>query len=256
MTQIKDIPLVSVIIPMYNAEKFIQETLHSVLAQTYPAFEVIVVDDRSNDDSVLLVEAMIETESRIRFLQNKVNAGVAVARNAGVAAARGRFISFLDADDLWLPNKLAKQVDFMLQQGHAFTFSSYQFADENGRPIKSPVHVPSKISYQEALRNHTIWTSTVMLDLEQLTKSQIEMPNVRKGQDTATWWKVLKVTGHAYSIDEVLSLYRRTPASLSANKFAAIKRTWNLFRNVEGLTLGQTILPFWGYAFHAIKRRI
>ncbi|MBO4106825.1 glycosyltransferase family 2 protein [Streptococcus suis] len=256
MTNIKDMPLVSVIIPMYNAEQFIQETIQSVLAQTYQVFEIIVVDDQSSDNSMETVRSLIAKDSRIRLLQNEVNSGVAVARNAGVAEANGRFICFLDADDLWLSDKLAKQVSFMLENSYAFSFTSYQFADENGLPIKSPVHVPGRLSYKEALRKHTIWTSTVMLDLEQLTKQQIEMPNVRRGQDTATWWKILKVTDYAYSIDEVLSLYRRTSDSLSANKLSAIKRTWNLFRNVEGLSFWETILPFCGYAYNAIKRRI
>ncbi|HFI0038251.1 TPA: glycosyltransferase [Streptococcus suis] len=163
---------------------------------------------------------------------------------------------FLDADDLWLPRKLEKQVKFMLQYQHSFTFTAYQFADESGQPVRKPIQVPSRISYKEALKNHTIWTSTVMLDMASLSKEQIAMPDVRKGQDTATWWKILKVTEYAYSINEVLSLYRRTPDSLSANKLSAINRTWNLFRNVEGLTILQSIIPFCGYALNAIKRRI
>ncbi|HEM3725309.1 TPA: glycosyltransferase family 2 protein [Streptococcus suis] len=256
MTKIKEMPLVSVIIPMYNAAQFIQETIQSVLAQTYQAFEILVVDDQSIDNSMAIVQSLMDKDNRITLLQNKVNAGVAVARNAGVAKARGRFISFLDADDLWLPDKLETQVKFMLENAYAFTFTSYQFANEKGVAIKSPIHVPGRLTYKEALRKHTIWTSTVMLDLEQLTKQQIEMPDVRRGQDTATWWKILKVTDYAYSIDEVLSLYRRTSDSLSANKFAAIRRTWNLFRNVEGLSFWETILPFCGYAYNAIKRRI
>ncbi|HGA1494581.1 TPA: glycosyltransferase family 2 protein [Streptococcus suis] len=254
--QVYDTPLVSVIIPVYNASRFIEETIQSVLKQTYQHFEIILVDDVSTDESVSIIRNMMATDKRISLLENDVNSGVALARNRGVAASTGRFICFLDADDLWLPTKLEKQVAFALNKGYAFTFTSYQFADESGTALKAPLHVPGKLSYQQALGNHTIFTSTVMLDLNQLTKKDIEMPDVRRGQDTATWWKILKVTDYAYSIDEPLSIYRRTLASLSANKFAAVRRTWNLFRNVEGLSLWQTIPPFCSYAINAIKRRI
>ncbi|HFI0404451.1 TPA: glycosyltransferase family 2 protein [Streptococcus suis] len=253
---VNDTPLVSVIIPVYNASQFIEETVQSVLEQTYQHFEIILVDDVSTDSSVSIIRKMMAKDKRISLLENEVNSGVAIARNKGVAAATGRFICFLDADDLWIPTKLERQVAFALNHGHAFTFTSYQFADESGRVVRAPLHVPGKISYKQALGNHTIFTSTVMLDLEQLDKEAIEMPDVRRGQDTATWWKILKVTDYAYSIDEALSIYRRTSASLSANKLAAIKRTWNLFRNVEGLSLWQTIPPFCSYAINAIKRRI
>ncbi|HFI0255647.1 TPA: glycosyltransferase family 2 protein [Streptococcus suis] len=250
-------PLVSVIIPMYNAEKYITETIQSVLKQTFQDLEIIVVDDCSTDNSMTIVSSLQKELAPILFLlQNNQNSGVGVSRNKGVEAARGRYISFLDADDLWEPTKLEKQVAFMQAHNYAFTFTGYQFANESGQPLKSPVRVPSVISYKQLLRNHTIWTSTVMFDMRQLTKEQIAMPDVRKGQDMATWWKVLKVIEHAYSLSEPLSLYRRTSQSLSANKLAAIKRTWFLFRKVEGLSLFQSIIPFIGYAFNAVKRRL
>lgn len=249
-------PLVSVIIPMYNASSFIKETLQSVFQQTFQNFEVIVVDDQSTDNSYQLVSEMLSAYSNLSLLKNVQNSGVAISRNKGVSYAKGRFICFLDADDLWLPNKLEVQVAFMLKYGYAFSFTSYQFADETGKPIKAPITVPEKISYQQALRDHTIWTSTVMLDLEQLSKEEIAMPDVRRGQDTATWWKILKVVKYAYSINQPLSIYRRTNQSLSANKFAAIKRTWYLFRKVEGLSVIETVGPFIGYAYNAVKRRM
>ncbi|UUM62086.1 glycosyltransferase family 2 protein [Streptococcus suis] len=249
-------PLVSVIIPMYNAADYITETINSVLKQTYQNYEIIVVDDCSTDQSVVLVKEMMTWVPDLNLLENPTNSGVAISRNKGVAAAHGRYICFLDADDLWLPTKLEKQLAFAEANGHAFTFTAYQFADENGTSLNKIVKVPAKISYQESLRNHTIFTSTVMLDLHQLTKEQIAMPDVRRGQDTATWWKILKVTGYAYSLPEALSIYRRVNSSLSANKLKAIKRTWYLFRKVEGLSLIQTIIPFIGYAYSAVKRRI
>lgn len=254
--QAYDTPLVSVVIPVYNASQFIEETIQSVLKQTYQHFEIILVDDVSTDASVSIIRKMMVTDKRISLLENDVNTGVAIARNRGVAASTGRFICFLDADDFWTPTKLEKQVAFALNNGYAFTFTSYQFADESGIALKAPLHVPGKISYQQALGNHTIFTSTVMIDLNQLTKKDIEMPDVRRGQDMATWWKILKMTDYAYSIDEPLSIYRRTSTSLSANKFVAIRRTWHLFRNVEGLSLWQTIPFFFSYAINAVRRRL
>lgn len=256
MNKDQSCPLVSVIIPMYNAADYITETIHSVLQQTYQNLEIIVVDDCSTDQSVAFVSEMKTTIPNITLLQNATNSGVAISRNKGVERAKGRFICFLDADDLWLPTKIEKQVQFMLQNKYAFGFSSYQFANEKGEPTNKIAHVPAKISYKQALRKHTIWTSTVMLDMNQLTKEQIAMPDVRRGQDTAIWWRILKVTDWAYSLPEPLALYRRTDQSLSANKLSAIKRTWNLFRNVEGLSFTQSIIPFIGYAFNAVKRRL
>ncbi|NQN51118.1 glycosyltransferase family 2 protein [Streptococcus suis] len=249
-------PLVSVIIPMYNATLFIEETIQTVLQQTYSNTEIIVVDDCSTDTSYEVVSQLCQRYQNIFLLQNKKNSGVGISRNVGVAKATGRYICFLDADDLWLPTKLEKQVKFMQESGHAFTFTSYEFADENGILINKTVAVPERMTYKEALRNHTIFTSTVMLDMKQLTKNQIAMPDVRRGQDTATWWKILKITKYAFSLREPLSIYRRVNSSLSANKLKAIQRTWYLFRKVEGLSLLQTIFPFLGYAYHAVKRRI
>lgn len=250
------LPLVSIIIPMYNASNFIQETLESVFKQSFQNFEIIVIDDCSTDDSSELVSGIARTHSQLFLLKNEVNLGVAISRNKGVLEAQGRFICFLDADDLWIDSKLEKQINFMLTNNYAFSFTAYQFADETGKPTNSPIKVPAKISYQQALRNHTIWTSTVMLDLKQLTKEQISMPDVRRGQDTATWWKILKETHYAYGLDESLAIYRRTTNSLSANKMKAIRRTWHLFRKVEGLSILESIIPFVGYAFNAVKRRL
>ena len=137
-----------------------------------------------------------------------------------------------------------------------FSFTGYQFADEKCNPNGKIVSVPDKINYQQALKNTTIWTSTVMFDVQKLGKELIQMPNVKRGQDTATWWKVLKQIDYAYGINEVLSYYRRTNESLSANKITALKRTWNLYRNVEKLSFLKSIHYFSNYFINAIKKRI
>jgi teichuronic acid biosynthesis glycosyltransferase TuaG len=157
---------------------------------------------------------------------------------------------------LWEPHKLEKQVHFMQEKDCAFSFTGYEFADEAGVPNGKKVYVPAVISYKQALKNTTIWTSTVMFDLSKLTKSDVYMPNVRRGQDTATWWKVLKIVDSAYGVDEVLSYYRRYASSLSSNKLKALQRTWNLYRKVEHLNIFISAYSFNWYCFNAVRRRI
>lgn len=247
--------LVSIIIPVYNAEKFIDETINTVLDQTYTNWELILVNDCSTDNSVKLINKYL-VDDRIKLINNKTNSRAAISRNNGIKKANGRYICFLDADDKWDKNKLEKQVKFIKEKDCAFSFTGYEFADEKCIPNGKKVFVPKKISYKQALKNTTIWTSTVMFDMTKLSKDDIYMPNVPRGQDTATWWKVLKKIDYAYGLDEILSYYRRTSESLSANKFVALKRTWNLYRNVEHLNIFRSSYNFVIYCFNAVKRRV
>ena len=245
--------LVSIIIPVYNAERFLDDTINTVLNQTYDNWELILVNDCSTDNSKKVAKKYLS--DKIKWIENKVNSGAALTRNRGIDEAKGRFICFLDADDLWDKDKLQKQVKFMKESECAFSFTGYEFADENGNPNGKKVFVPNKISYKQALRNTTIWTSTVMFDMNKFTKDDIYMPNVRS-EDTACWWKVLKKVYFAYGLNEVLSYYRRTQGTLSSNKIKAIKRIWNLYRNVEQLGILKSLSCFCGYAINAVKRRI
>ena len=246
-------PLVSIIVPAFNCERVIFETIDSIWKQTYKNWELIIVDDKSTDDTKRLLKKI--KSKRIRVIFARKNGGAAKARNRGIMAANGRFICFLDADDLWRPEKLEKQVAFMMEKDTAFSFTGYEFADENGVSNGKVVRVPKTISYKQALKNTTIWTSTVMFDMEKLTKREILMPDI-KSEDTATWWNVLKIVDHAYGIDEALSIYRRGGKTLSSNKLVAIGRIWNLYRNYEGLGLVDSSANFVGYAFNAVKRRV
>ena len=257
MSKASKLPLVSIVVPVYNAERFLRDTIESVQNQTYESWELLLIDDQSPDGSVELIKKAQKSDKRIKLIGMSQNGGAAKARNAGTMAAEGRFIAFLDADDLWEKDKLQKQVDFALKNNAAFVYGSYRFADESGKPTAAPVAVPSKINYYQALRNHIIWTSTVLLDTEQISKDLMMMPDVRRGQDAATWWQILReaeVT--AYGITEPLALYRRTNDSLSANKLKAVKRTWYLFRNVEKLSLPKSCYTFCFYAFNAVRKRV
>lgn len=247
-------PLVSIVIPVHNSERFIAETIKSVLAQSYKNWELILVNDCSTDNSMEVMEGFLS--DKVRVINLEKNGGAAKARNRGISEAKGEFICFLDADDLWHPEKLEKQVRFMIENDSAFSFTGYEFADENGVPNGKVVRVPEKISYKQALKNTTIWTSTVMFDMKKLKKDDIYMPDVRRGQDTATWWKVLKMIEYADGLNEVLSFYRRSNNTLSSNKITALKRTWNLYRNVEKLNLVKSSYCFVIYCFNAVKRRV
>lgn len=248
--------LISIIIPVYNAEKFLKETIESVEKQTYKNWELILVNDCSQDDSVKIIEEKIKENDKIRLINLKENSGAAIARNTGIMEAKGRYIVFIDSDDKWSSKKLEVQINFMKENDCAFSFTSYEFADENCIGNGKVVHVPKKINYRQALKNTTIWTSTVMFDVEKLGKELIQMPNVRRGQDTATWWKVLKQIDYAYGIDEVLSYYRRAGQTLSSNKAKALKRTWHLYRNVEHLNVFYSFYNFCWYCFNAVRRRV
>lgn len=249
-------PLISIVTPVYNAERFFHETYNSVYSQTHTDWEWILVDDCSADRSVELIEAAAKNDSRIRLVQLPENSGAGVARNAGTKLAQGRYLVFLDADDLWVPQKLEKQLRFCEKALSGFTFSAYEFADQNGKPSGRKVSVPERITYAQALRNTTIWTSTVMIDLQEIPRELCLMPHVWRGQDTATWWQILKHTGFANGLDEVLAFYRQTEGSLSSNKLVALKRTWRSYIDIEKLPIPVAMYNFVGYVFNAIRRRL
>lgn len=247
--------LVSVIIPVFNAGKFIDETIGTVRSQTYGCWELILVDDGSTDDGRGKIEKWCREDERIRLVVKEKNEGVARARNTGVDHAKGRYIAFLDADDIWRPEKLEKELEFMKEKDAAFGFTAYEFADEEGYETDQWVAVPETLTYKEALSRTVIFTSTVMFDMTKISKDMIKMPEV-PSEDTATWWKILRSGYTAYGLDEVLTVYRRPAGSLSANKLVAIKRIWNLYRNVEKLPLACSMWNFVWWAFRATLRRI
>ena len=245
---------VSVIVPVYNAEHYIADTIRSVTGQSFSDLELILVDDASTDNSAGIIKEYL-SDDRIKLLANDDQKGAAGARNTGIMASTGRYIAFLDSDDLWAKDKLAAQIDFMNKKNAAFSFTGYEFADEKGVGTGKIVKVPETITYHEALKNTTIFTSTVMFDMEKLDKKDICMPYV-KSEDTATWWSLLRNRTVAYGLDESLTLYRRAGESLSSNKIEAIRRIWNLYRNVEHLSIPYSAFCFCGWAFRAVARRV
>lgn len=247
--------LVSIIVPVYNKERFLAQTIESVQRQSYKEWELILVDDCSSDDSMVIVEEYKMQDSRICPIRQEKNQGAAKTRNRGVEEAKGRYLCFLDADDLWEPDKLYRQITFMKEQKCAFCFMGYEFADEQANGLGKIVHVPEKITYKEALKNTTIFTSTVMIDRSMVEDKDIFMPQIAS-EDTATWWHILKEYGAGYGLDENLVKYRRSANTLSSNKLEAIKRIWNLYRKQERLSCIRSMycMAFW--AVRAVKRRV
>lgn len=247
--------LVSIIVPVYNAGTYIENTIEMVCRQTYIQWELLLVDDCSADDGRKKIEAFCRRDERIRLIAKDKNEGAAKARNTGILNAKGRFIAFLDADDVWLPAKLEKELQFMEEKEAAFVFTGYEFGNEQAKGTGKVVTVPETLTYKQALPRTVIFTSTVLFDTEKIDKSLIEMPDV-KSEDTATWWKILRNGYTAYGLNEVLVIYRRPGKSLSSNKLVAIKRIWNLYRREEKLSLPYSIYNFVLWAFGAVLRRI
>ncbi|MCR4647610.1 MAG: glycosyltransferase family 2 protein [Lachnospiraceae bacterium] len=247
--------IVSVVIPVHNAEKYINDTVNSVLNQTYDAWELILVENASDDSTVRILEEIKKRDPRIRIMDLKDAVGAAAARNMGVSAATGRYIAFLDADDIWHPEKLEKEVAFINEKEAAFVFTGYEFANEKAKPSGKIVKVPESLSHIQAMKNTTIFTSTVMFDTTRIDREKIRMPQI-KSEDTALWWNILREGYLAYGLNENLVLYRRPGKSLSSNKIEAIKRIWYLYRKWEKLNVFTSSWYFMNWAFRAVLRRI
>ncbi|MBQ7615532.1 MAG: glycosyltransferase family 2 protein [Butyrivibrio sp.] len=248
--------MVSIIVPVYNAAKYIEDTIRMVEQQTYKDWELILVDDGSRDGSAEVIERVISSrKKRIRLIKKDKNAGAAEARNTGIDASSGRYIAFLDADDIWKPEKLEKQIAFMEATGAAFSYHAYEFGDENARPTGKVVHVPKTMNFKQALSRTIIFTTTVMFDTEKIDMEIIHMPKV-PSEDTATWWRILKCGYLAYGLDENLAIYRRPGKSLSSNKLEALYRIWFLYRNIANLSILESLFYFGGWAVRATLRRL
>lgn len=247
-------PLVSVIVPCYNMEKFIAHTIESVLRQTYTHWELLIVDDASTDRTVSLVNSLCGQDYRIHVDVNTEHSGVATARNHAIQKAQGRFLAFLDADDLWHHEKLERQLQYMISKHIGFCYTAYDCIDEDDNYLERQIRTIGKVDYNKYLRNTIIGCSTVMIDRDIV--GEVKVPNYRTSQDTATWLRLLKKGFVAYDLDQLLTHYRVRKHSNSSNKLKAASDLWHVYRDQEGLSLLKASYCFGCYAFNAIKKRL
>ncbi len=220
--------LVSIITPSYNSEAFIRETIEGIINQTYPHWELLITDDCSTDHSVKLVEEYVKKDSRIKLLKLEKNGGAGVCRNNSIEAAKGRYIAFCDSDDVWMPQKLEKQLMFMEKTDSALSYSSYMMMNESGS-IEGIVVSPKKIVYASLKRDNDIGCLTAIYDTEKVGK--MYMPIMRKRQDWALWLSILNKCGVAYGLKEPLAYYRVRKESISRKKLALVKHNINMYRS-------------------------
>lgn len=244
-------PLVSIITPSYNSSRFIEDSVRSVLNQTYNNFELIIIDDCSKDDSWQLIQELIKQDDRIQIYRLEQNSGAAMARNFGIQVANGKYLTFLDSDDLWDEDKLEKQVHFMQENHYVFTFTNYRMIDERGNLLNRIVECPKIIEYKELLRNTTIGCLTVMLNIEKLGK--VTMPNLQP-EDTALWLRILRNNHKAYCLQETLASYRVVGNSASNNKLKVAKKMWVVYRKSENINRWKASWYFVNYAWNAVKK--
>lgn len=227
-------PLVTVVTPVWNAAAFLGEAAASVRAQTRGDWEHLLVDDGSTDGSRAAAAALAAADPRVRLLAWDDNRGAAAARNAGIRAARGRYIAFLDADDRWHPEKLARQVAYFERSGAGLVFSAYRRIDPAGRPL-GVVAVPARIDRAGLLRGNVIGCLTAVYDTARF--GRVEMPPLRRRQDYGLWLRLLEGGGEAHGLAEVLADYRVRPGSLSSQPLGAAAATYALYRHA-GLSPG------------------
>ena len=244
--------IVSVITPVYNAEKYLKATVESAVNQTYPAMEIVLVDDCSNDSSAKIVRELQEKYPNIVYHLQPKNMGAGVARNTALEIAKGRYVAFLDADDIWKPEKTVRQLQLMKRKGSPFGYTAIEMIDENGKVIKEKRKVRDEVNYDFLLHNTMIATSTVIVDRKIM--GDFRMPIRRGGQDYATWLKLLRGGAVAVGIDEALEQYRVAVGSLSSNKFKSIKQVWEIQTQDEGIN---KIIATWHvvcFCFNALKK--
>lgn len=246
-------PLISVIVPNYNGCRFLSQAIDSVLAQTYPYFELIVVDDCSGDNSPEIVREKARRDSRVRLIALEENRGVANARNVGIRAAAGDYIALLDNDDFWTEDKLERQLR-LARAGARIVYCSYDFVDENGREIKRPFFVPEQTDYRHMLSENVISSSTCFIEAELLRAHPFRSDFYH--EDYVLWMELLRVCPLACGDRKVLMHYRQTSGSRSNNKIKSALERWKIYRHALGLPFLESICVFAKYAVNGeIKYR-
>jgi len=243
--------LVSIVTPLYNSAKFINQTIESVINQTYKNWEMIIIDDCSTDHSVGIVQGYLQKDSRIKLIKLEKNSGPAVARNKGIEMAKGKYLTFLDSDDVWSQHFLTESIKFITIKKCQFVFASYERVDENLNAILAPFIVPKKVSYNDILKTCSISCLTAFIDIQTLGK--FYMKDVGH-EDYTLWLQILKKVNYAYGIQKPLAKYRILSNSLSRNKIQVATYQWKIYRVIEKLSLIKSLYYFAHYTYYGLKK--
>lgn len=241
-------PIVSVIMPLYNSARFVKQAIDSVLSQTFQDWELIIINDCSTDNSLSVVQPYVDADPRIRLLETTESSGSpAVPRNIGIEHARGRFIAFLDSDDMWYPKKLEEQLPLFDDPETVIVFSYYRKLRENEGYSMEMVKSPCQVNYRQLLKGNVIGNLTGIYDTQKVGKHYFE----RVGhEDYVYWLHILKDGGFATNTQKLHALYRITENSVSNNKFRAMRWDWYIYRHIEHLPLPYAC---WCFIHYAVK---
>lgn len=242
---------VSIIVPMYNAEKFIGKTIESVLAQTYQNWEMLIMNDVSTDNSLAIVSVYAKKDERIKIVNTEKNVGVVKGRNFLIDLASGKYIAFLDADDYWHNEKLEKQIKFMKEKNASISCTEYTRVKENEEKINDVI-IKEEISYNDMLKNNYLGCLTVMYDAEKIGKRYFK--ELEKNEDYVLWLEIVKDVNTIYGLKENLAYYRVLDNSRSSNKVKTAKVRWEIYRKIEKLSLLKSIYYFLHYAIRAVLK--
>ena len=242
---------ISIIVPMYNAEKFIGKTIESVLAQTYQNWEMLIMNDVSTDNSLAIVSLYAKKDERIKIVNTEKNVGVVKGRNFLIDLASGKYIAFLDADDYWHNEKLEKQIKFMKEKNASISCTEYTRVKENEEKINDVI-IKEEISYNDMLKNNYLGCLTVIYDAKKIGKRYFK--ELEKNEDYVLWLEIVKDVNTIYGLKENLAYYRVLDNSRSSNKVKTAKVRWEIYRKIEKLSLLKSIYYFLHYAIRAVLK--
>ena len=250
--QAHNMPSVSVIMPAYNAEKYVEAAIRSVMAQTVTSWELLVLDDGSKDRTAQIVQQLAMEDPRVRFLPNAANIGCAGTRNRGLDLCQGEYVAFLDSDDIWHPQKLETQLALAKDSGADLLYCYYAIVDAEGAPAKDDYLVPARVDFSDLLRENVIGCSTVMLSRALVDRYRFTTDFYH--EDYVLWLQILRDGYQAAGSQEVLVQWRFLENSRSFNKRKSAKNRWRIYRNYLKLPLWRSVWCFLAYAYHALKK--
>ncbi len=246
--------MVSIVMPTYNVENIVSKTIESVLEQSYPDWELIIIDDSSSDNTVSILNQYSNLDNRIRVLKNSVNSGAGISRNNGIKESNGQYLAFLDSDDLWAKDKLSKQVQFMKLTCAEICHTSFSFIDENGVDRKGGVIASPYVNLEDNLRKTEIGTSTAMIN-RNLVTDLISFSSIRARQDLKLWIDLLSKGYTSRGLNQDLVKYRIRKKSISSNKIKMLLVTFYVYMGVGVMPVHKRLLCYFSYVLNAIAKR-